>query len=106
METTDWKPMGKKPILMTEGEFDLILQPEAYWISWISHTRCGSHPGRRYGVHQGPLGLDPDSRWCDLFGEVCPYCDTTVPQELLGVWRLHNYDNYSNALRIRDNTAR
>ncbi len=79
---------------MEEGEFDLIAQPESYWVSWITHTGCES-----YKVADR---LDPDTRWCDLFGEVCPYCGDDVPQDLLGVWRLHNYDNYAQALRIRE----
>ena len=82
-------------VLMEDDGFELIAQPGEYWASWISHTKpcCSGEVTRPYS--------DP-WRWVNLFDGHCTYCPALVPDGLLGAWKLHNYDRYTKALRIRD----
>lgn len=82
----------KKEVLIEEDGFQLLAQPDEYWASWISHHDCPSE-----------VNLPSDASWrlVDMFEEECRYCSALVPEGLLGAWKLHNYDHYANALRLR-----
>lgn len=86
--------MSQKHVLIEEGGFELIAQPGEYWASWVAHTTrdCSSEP-----IHPASNPW----RWVNVFEGCCTYCPILVPDGILGVWKLHNFDNYTKALRIR-----
>ncbi len=90
--------MNPKHTLMEEDGFTLVAQPGEYWASWVSHTDCPG-PELNPGVSDGMLW-----RWVDMFGDGCKYCPKSPPEGLVGAWKLHNFDNYTKALRIRAGT--
>ena len=83
---------------MEEGGFQLVAQPEEYWVSWIAHTprHCGG---------EACLPATAPWRWVNAFDGVCNYCPTSVPDSLLTLWKLHNWDMYTKALQIRRELA-
>lgn len=83
--------------LMEEAGFELIAQPDQYWVSWIAHNDCLGGPGHPQ---------DANWRWVNVFGGRCNYCKESLPEGLVGAWKLHNYDHYAKALRIRANIKR
>jgi len=82
-------------ILMEDDGFYLIAQPGEYWASWIAHTKrdCNSDPTHRMGSFPW--------RYAHVFEGKCAYCQAPIPDGLLGAWKLHNYEHYTKALRIR-----
>ena len=82
---------------MEDDGFELMAHPGEYWVSWISHTDCPSP--------EAVLLSDAPMRWVNVFDEVCNYCPTSVPDSLLTLWKLHNWDMYTKALQIRRELA-
>ncbi len=76
--------MGNAPFLHKQDDWELI--PYARMgtssASWIWH-HCGGTDG---------CGTP---RWCVASCKtgVCYNCDARIPDEILGLWRLHNWDN-------------
>ncbi len=73
----------RRDILYTVEGWDLIGSDLGMWESIMSHT-CKTKEGRvvfRYGSYIA--SLTPAG---------CGYCDTDVPEELIGAWKLHNWD--------------
>ena len=88
--------MSSRYVLMEDDGFALIAQPGEYWVSWISHTD-------RHCSGGATLHKSAPWRWVNVFDGECNYCQAAVPDGLVGAWMLHNYDNYTKALRIRSN---
>lgn len=83
-----------KSVLMEKNGFALVDQPGSYWGSWISHEDCPS---------EDMFPSDSPWRWVNIFDEKCEFCPAPVPDDLITVWKLHNWDHYTKALRIRAN---
>ena len=61
------------------------LQDNKYWGSWIYH-RCETHD------------VDANDNECtwsmsDCHHGKCSWCDTPIPDEIYGIWKLHNFDS-------------
>ena len=82
-----------KEILMEDNGFALVAQPGEYWVSWVSHQDCPSS--------EVALPASAPWRFVNIFDKKCEYCPATVPDGLVTLWKLHNWDNYTKALRIR-----
>lgn len=89
---TSKHPSLDRSTLMEEDGFELIAQPGEYWQSWIEHKDC---PGEQ------ALPAGAPWRWVNLFEGKCKYCPALIPEGISGAWILHNYENYTKALRIR-----
>ena len=56
--------------------------------------------GHRFGLHHECLKGKVENPMVQV-EKCCTYCPKLVPEGILGAWKLHNYDNHAEALRIR-----
>ena len=81
-------------ILFTFGDWQIECyddaQPNFNECDWVSHY-CEVY-GWRYRV-------DP---WRIIGDEICPMCCEKVPEEVMAVWKLKNFDNLPNKSEARD----
>ena len=57
------------------------------WSSWIIHECDGTLPS----------GDPPETgiRWCDVMVHgACRWCGTMLPEEIYGLWKLHNFERF------------